>query len=896
MTGERPDPDALLAEIHADERRARGAQLRVFLGMAAGVGKTSAMLKAAHERLAEGMDVLIGIVETHGRVDTQRLTHALPAFPRQRLLYKGVELEELDLDGVLARRPRLVLVDELAHTNAPGSRHQKRYQDVLELLDAGIDVYTTINVQHLESRKDLVEQITGIQIRETVPDSVLERATHVELIDVTPEELLRRLKDGKVYLGDQAARAVDHFFQTKSLTALREIALRVTAERVDQDLQRLTRARADAAPLATNERLMVAISHSPHSEKLIRATRRLAYNLEAPWLAVHVDTGQKLSDEDQAQLARTVTLARELNGDVVTTSDLDVVSALRRIARQKNVTHIVVGRPSRRRVRDRIYGGTLLDRLVREHLDVDVHVIGQNQGTTRTGPRTYGAETFGRPITYWNAFWFLVGTSLLNGLMEPLLGYRAVGFMFLLGVLGVGLISTVGPTMFVAILSAMIWNYLFIPPRFTLEIREPADAILILTYLIAALVTGYLTNRIRTHERLLRAREDRTNVLFEVSQDVAGSRDQEESLTKVSQRVGHLLDGTCGVIVAAEGQLRTDEYKTYSPQPRLSESEIAVAVWAFEARKIAGWSTETLAEARSLYLPLRGPSQSVGVLVYTPRTKRKLALEEENLLFSIANQLAVSMERQTLALQAREAERFKESEVIHQTLLNSVSHELRTPLTAILGSATAIETAALPAAEPLRELAGQLVSAGQRLNQVIENLLDMSRLDSGALTLKLEWHDVNDLIGVTLQRLKRVLTDHPVHIAPVDLPLVRMDFGLMEHALANLILNAATYSSPKAPIELVPRLDGDFVELAVLDRGRGLPPTELTRVFEKFFRVPGSAPGGVGLGLSIVQSIVQLHKGHIRATNRDGGGAVFTIRLPLETGPRAYGATEETRS
>jgi len=890
VTDGRPDPDSLLRAISKEEIKAKSASLRIFLGMSAGVGKTYAMLRAAQARQKEGLDIVIGVVETHGRSETMALAESLPIIPRKKIEYKGVTIQEMDLDAILSKKPKIVLVDELAHTNAPGSRHHKRYQDVLELLSAGIDVYTTVNVQHLESRKDLVEQITGAPIRETVPDSILERASQVELIDITPNDLLRRLKEGKVYLGEKAEQAAQNFFKPDSLTALREIALRVTAERVDQELQQYQELKQTSGPWQTNERLMVAVSHSPYSERVIRATRRLAYNLEAPWIAVHVDTGIQLNDADQAQLTKNISLARELKAEIITTTGTDLPSAIRRIARQKNVTQVVVGRPTKRLIRDIVEGGTLLDRLVRESFEIDVHVIRQDGVPNYKPPLIAKIEHFSSPMTYWNGFWFLFGISLVGGLIEPLIGYRAVGFIFLMGVLGVGLLSTIGPTVFVALSSAVIWDYFFIPPRFTFVIREPADIILILIYLLAALVTGYLTSRIRSHERILREREDRTNALFEVSQDIANSRNKDEFLSKINTRIGRLLDGECGVIlVSQEGKLLTNKIKHYSPQPVLSEKENAVAIWAFESGKMAGWSTETLSESNALYIPLKAPDQTVGVLVYRPRTKRKLNLDQENILYSIANQLAVSLERHFFEKRLRESDKLKESEKIHQTLLNSISHEMRTPLTTVMGTATALQDEA-NSKNPkyVRDLADQLLEAGDRLNRVIENLLDMSRLNSGVLALNLEWHDINDLVGVTLKKLGNNLNQHEVVIdIPKELPLIMMDFKLMEHALANLLINASNYSPKGKDIRISASKADRVFKLVVEDHGPGIPEDLLESVFEKFYRVPGTPTGGVGLGLSIVKSIAEIHKGSVSAANRSEGGARFTLELPLIDAPSA---------
>lgn len=880
----RPDPDLLLKSMHTEEP-GRG-RLRLFFGMSAGVGKTYAMLRAAHQRLQEGVNVVVGVVETHGRRETAALLENLPVIPRRKISYRGTTLDEMDLDEILRRRPELVIVDELAHTNAPGSRHPKRYQDVLELLEAGIDVYSAVNVQHLESRKDSVESITGIQIRETVPDSILERAQQIELVDIAPSELLKRLAEGKVYLGDKAAHAAQNFFKEDRLTALREIALRLTAERVDKDLQRFGETRGVTVPWQTNERLMVAVSHSPFSEKLIRATRRLAYNLEAPWIAVHVDDGSDLSNYDQAQLAKNVALARQLKAEVITTTDTDVSQALRRLARQKNVTQIVVGRPTRRPWRDWLLG-TVLDRLAREANEVDLHVIGQETIRREGLAEVWHKLRFATGVTaYWNAFWFLFLLAFISGYFESWIGYRSVGFIFLFGVLATGLVTTAGPTLFVAVLGALSWNFFFIPPKMTFTITEPEDLIMVLSYFVVASITGYLTSRLKRHERVLREREDRTNALYEISQDIAGSRDKTEFLTKIVDRVGRLLDGECGILLrGTDGKLRAGGGTYYSPS--LSEKEQAVAVWAFESGKAAGWSTDTLAEARALYLPLKTPSGIVGVFVYRSRQGRQLSLEQQNLLESIAQQLSVSLERHFYETRVRAAERLEESERLHQTLLSSISHEMRTPLTTVLGVATALEEkAAAENPDYVRTLAAELHRAGDRLNRVIENLLDMTRLNSGVLSLKLEWQDVRDLVGVTIQRLGPNLLGRKIEtLLPENLPLVKMDFRLMEHALANLLLNAAIYTPPAVKVRLIAEMSLKSLILIVEDEGPGLPAQDLERVFDKFYRVPGSPAGGTGLGLSIVRSIVEAHKGTVRAENRAGGGARFVIELPATEKP-----------
>jgi two-component system sensor histidine kinase KdpD len=881
---DRLDPDALLAAIQNQSQTESQAKLRIFLGMSAGVGKTFAMLKAAHQRLAEGEDVLLGVVETHGRSETAALLDGLPALEKKSVEYRGTEVFEMDLDAILKRKPHLVIVDELAHSNAPGSRHEKRYQDVLELLDAGINVYTALNVQHLESRKDAAEAITGIPIRETVPDSILERASQVELVDIAPSELLKRLREGRVYLGDKAERAAQNFFKEDKLTALREIALRITAERVDQDLQQFISVRQDR-PWQANDRLLVAISHSPYSEKLIRATRRLAYNLEAPWVALHVDTGIVLNDEDQDQLFKNLTLARELKAEVITTADTDIASALRRVCRQKNVTQVIVGRPTRRWFRDIIEGGSLLTQLVRESTEVDVHVIRQD-GEKAYRPSLINEIALYRsrtgPQKYWFTGWFILGMTALCGLLEPFIGYRTVGFLFLIAVLFSGAFGSIGAVVFSAILSGLAWDFFFIPPRMTFTIGSSEDLMLLISYFVVALFTGFMTNRIRFHERIIREREERTQVLYQSLQDIASSSEKSVFLVKIAERVGKVLNAKVGVFLKSEdGVLQLDTTKPYGLQ--ISEKEMAVADWTFRNQKNAGWSTDTISQSDVLFIPLIGTQEIVGIFAIKPNKKmRKLDLEQQNLLYSLIRQLGQALERHFFSKRIAEARRLRDSEELHQTLLNSISHEMRTPLTAVMSVAQALQDQKVHS-NPIEvsNLATNLLDAGDRLNRVIENLLDMSRLNSGVHALKQEWHDLVDLVGFTLAKLKTPLRNHRILTsADPDIPLAFIDLRLMEHALANLIVNAAMYSEPLSEIRVKVESHEGWIHIVVEDNGPGIPAEHLPRLFEKFYRIPGSRTGGTGLGLSIVKSIVDLHKGHISVEAAEPQGARFIIALP----------------
>lgn len=887
QSNQRLNPDALLDLINKEDESRHLGKLRVFLGMSAGVGKTYAMLRAAHQRQKEGLTVAIGAVETHGRSETHALLEGLKVIPKKEIKYRDTRLEEMDLDAILKLKPELVIVDELAHTNAPTSRHPKRYYDVLEILEAGIDVYTAINVQHLESRKDSVEQITGINIRETVPDSILERASLVELVDIAPSELLRRLKEGKVYLGEKADQAAQNFFKEDKLTALREIALRLTAERVDYDLQKFTVTRDDS-PWQTNERLLVAVSHSPYSEKLIRATRRLAYNLEAPWIALHVETGLTLNDEDQRQLKKNLDLARELKAEVVNTTDTDIASAIKRISRQKNVTQVVVGKPTRRWFRDVIEGGHLLNRLVRDSQEVDVHVIRHDSNKIQP-PSLHDEIALYRSGTGWMKYyyimWFFVVVTIMGAAFEPYIGYRAVGFLFLLAVVITSLWGSISAVTFSAILSAVIWNFGFIPPRFTFVIQSPDDVILCISYFVVAFITGFLTNRIRIREKLIREREEKTNLMNQVLQDISESQNKSEFIEKVCSRISQSFIGSATVVLKSKsGELQFEKLRDSN---KLDPKEQAVALWAFQNQKNAGWSTETLIEARSLYIPLKGISEAVGVLIYRPERRiNRLKIDQKELLLAIATQLGISIERHFLSRRLQETQRLKDSEILHQTLLNSISHEMRTPLTAIMGATSAITQKSNQDSE-LKTISENLNDASERLNRVIENLLDMSRLSSGVLGLKLEWHDISDLIGVILKKIEKNIKNHKVSVQIDDeIELVEIDFRLFEHALSNLILNSTQYAGAGSNIRISANKINSKIEISVEDQGLGIPEEHRANLFEKFYRVPGTPTGGTGLGLSIVKGIVELHKGLIRYEPNVPTGARFVIELPYKKSPQ----------
>ncbi len=883
---QRPDPDALLRSIKDEEqeknRRGSKERLKIFFGMSAGVGKTYAMLEAAQRLTRDGVDVLIGYLETHGRAETEALAKGLELIPRRKIDYRGVAIEEMDIDAILARKPAIVLVDELAHTNCPGSRHAKRYQDVMELLDNGIGVFTTLNIQHLESQADVVEKITGVKIRETLPDSILDLADEVELIDIPPEELLKRLAEGKVYMPEKAGLAAERFFRKGNITALREMALHYTARLVGYELRDYNLKKNITGPWKSGERLMVAVSPSPYSEYLIRWTRRIAFNLQAPWTALYIEKRRALSKSSQEILSRNLNLARELGAEVMSTVDEDIVKGLVRTAQEKNITQIVVGKPLRRYLSDYIKGGSLVERLLKTSGDIEIHVV--------TQPDVHGEKSRIRPgrPSMPNLRGYLIGAAavsavtLINLPLIPVTGYWTVALIYLFCVVILSLFIGRGPVFLSAALSALLWNFLFIPPRFTFRIGKLEDGLMFGMYFIIALILGGLTSKLRMKEWALRTREQRMTALFEFSKLLGDSPGIDEVVVNSIQYLEHYFGARVAIILAdGEGGLCATPHPAGSLP--MSAKEHAIAEWVFTNRAAAGLYTQTLPNADAHYNPLIAPGRVVGVLAIRPVPNLAFSLEQENFLQNISYQISIRIERENLSESIQKAHLTEESERLYRILLNSISHELRTPLTAITGASTSMLDEAIEARpETRRALSEEIRKASERLNRLVENLLDMSRLESGMMKLNRQLHDMGDLISVVTRRLENDLAGHPVRInVPEELPLVPIDFSLMEQVLSNLVYNAASHTPAGTDVHIVASAAGQSMTIVVRDTGSGLDPLEIPFIFEKFRRGSKVLPGGTGLGLSICKGIVEAHGGTIHAGNNPGGGAEFTITLPL---------------
>jgi two-component system sensor histidine kinase KdpD len=884
----RPNPDELLARVQAEEQQQARGRLKIFLGYAAGVGKTFAMLEAAHQRKAEGMDVVVGYIETHHRAETEAKLAGLEVVPRRQVEYRGALLPEMDVDAILARHPQLALVDEFAHTNAPGSRHPKRYQDVSELLAAGIDVYTTLNIQHLESLNDVVAQITGVVMRETVPDRALDEASEIELIDLPPDELLQRLEEGKVYVPEQAARAIQQFFRKGNLTALREMTMRAAAERVDDQMRAYMQTRAIPGPWPAAERLLVAVSAGPLAERLVRAARRLADGLNAEWTAIYVETGlhARLSEQERDHIARTLHLAEELGAQTVTIPGHSAANTVLDYARSHNFTKIIAGKPLRSRWLE-LLRGSLVDQLIRGSAHIDIYVVADEPATPLQLERQSWV-----PHRPWLRYLWALGLVALTTLAgKPLSLFVAptnLVMLYLLVVVIAAIYLGRGPSILTAVSSVAAFDFFFVPPQLAFAVSDTQYLLTFVGLLVVGLVVSTLAVQAREQAESAQSRETQTAELYGLSRDLTTAMD----LPAIERAVVRHVEQTFGreaVILrpdAEKGEARLRPGAA-SPGFQLDEHELAVADWVYRHGEPAGRGTDTLPAAKLRYIPLKTAHNVLGVLgVRGPETsERQLTLEQQRLVESFASQAALALERTQLAEQARRTQVLEATEKLQTALLNSISHDLRTPLVSITGALSTLEEddTALDAATR-RGLIENAREEAERLNRLVGNLLDMTRLEAGAIKVRREPADVQDVVGSALAQLGPRLEGRPVTVQiPEDLPLVPLDFVLMVQVLYNLLDNALKYSPAGSPITVTGRVAGNQLELAVADRGAGIPEEDLAFVFDKFYRVQRrGTDSGTGLGLSICKGIVEAHNGAIRAENRPGGGTVVTIWLPLE--------------
>jgi two-component system, OmpR family, sensor histidine kinase KdpD len=887
---QRPSPEALLEAARREEGRL--GKLKIFMGAAPGVGKTYEMLQQARARKQDGYDIVVGVVETHGRKETEALLDGLEVVPRQRIEYKGQGLEEMDLDAIIARRPQFVLVDELAHTNVPGSRHPKRYLDVEELLNCGINVYTTVNIQHIESLNDVVAQITGVRVRETVADSILDRADAIELVDITPGDLIQRLKEGKVYVPKQAERALEHFFSPANLTALRELALRRTAERVDEQLLDEMQARAIPGPWAAGERLLVCVSEDPRAAGLVRYTKRLADRLHASWTALYVETKRslQLTEEERDRIADTLRLAQALGAEPVTIpgGDRRIADDVVNFAQANNITQIIIGKSTRSRWFELLHGSVVGD-LLRSCGNISVHVIAGEELDKQTIPkktvRTAEKPEPFDPRPYLFALLAVAIATSVSILLWPWIGTENTDLVLLTAIVGVAVRFGLWPSLLASAVAALCYNFFFIEPYYTFSVARPRDVVAVVFFAIVAVVVSNLAARARRLAVGAMGRARTTESLYAFSRKLSGAGTLDDVLWATAYQAASLLKVRVVLLLPEDGSITVKA--GYPPEDILDDADLAAAKWAWEHNRTAGRGSDTLPGAKWLFLPMRTGRGAIGVVgIDSDKPGPLLTPDQRRLLDALADQAALAIERVHLVEDLDQAKRRTEADRLRSALLTSISHDLKTPLAAILGAASTLKGFAAELDDKGKvELVATIIEESERLNRFIANLLDMTKLEAGSVKPNTARYDIGEIVGSVLERARKILAHHRVEvdIAP-DLPMLELDPVLFEQVLFNLLDNAAKYASPQTTVVIQSWQEGVNVKLQIVDEGSGIPPEEIDRIFEKFHRAQKEdrVLAGTGLGLAIARGFVESMGGSITGANRsDRQGALFTITLPI---------------
>jgi two-component system sensor histidine kinase KdpD len=880
VSDNRPDPDELLASIKLEEEKSKRGKLKIFFGMCAGVGKTYTMLQTAQAEKLKGSDIIIGYIETHNRKETAELAEGFEVIPRKTRQYKSTTVREMDLDAIIARKPAVVLVDELAHTNIPGSRHAKRFQDVLDILDNGINVYTTVNVQHIESRSDTVAQITGIIVRETIPDEIFENADEIEVIDITPDELLQRLSEGKVYTPERSKEAAERFFRKGNITALREMALRIVADRVDKQLHEYMQLKRIKGPWKSGLHLLVAVGHTQQSAKLLRWAKNLSYAMGADLQAVYVETSYKLSPGESEQQNKNISLARQLGIKFRIVTNRDKVKAIVDFAQKENITHIIIGKPRVRNLITLLRLGNFVNRLIRYSGNIDVYILGSDNQVKDRYKEKVSLPSFTSNISqYITAALVVILASFLFFLIKDFIGYQVVSFGLLFVVSTLAFFLGTGPILLSATLSAIIWDFFFIPPPYTLHVDKPEDMLMLVMFFIIALLSGVLTSRIKRQEMKIRIREERTNALYQLTRELSTATGIDEVINIARNDIDKYFNLKSRILLKNETD-QLDHSGKSDTNINLSKNDMSVAAWTFQHSAKAGKHTDTLPSSNFTFYPLKGNQMNLGVIAI--QQANVFTQGEEQFWDAIISQISGKLEREFLRNIAKQAYLLTESDKLYKTLFNSISHELRIPVATIMGASDSLFTTPHPE-EIRKELYLEILRASERLNRLIENLLNMSRLESGRITPRLDWCDIHDLINKVCENLREELKPFRLHIViPDDLPFVKIDFGLMEQVLYNLIYNSTQYASSSTNLRVKAFYDNGIITFQIMDRGPGFPDKEISLIFNKFYRVEGSKAGGTGLGLSIAKGFVEAQKGTISVENRQNGGAKFTICIPVE--------------
>jgi two-component system, OmpR family, sensor histidine kinase KdpD len=885
-----------LNECSASSEKKNKGKLTVFLGAAAGVGKTYAMLEAAREKLAEGVDVIVGLVETHGSYETQTVLQGIPDMSINVQGYQGKITKEINLEALLDRHPQLVLVDELAHTNILGSRHIKRYQDVEELMAAGINVYTTLNIQHLESLNDVVAQITGVRIRETVPDRVLEIAAQIQIVDITPDELIQRLKEGKVYVPGQGTEAVNKFFRPGNINALREMSLRYTAKQVDSQLESYMQVHGIAGPWPSGEKIMVCVSGSPFSAKLIRTAKRMATRQNAEWLAVHVAPPGRLpkNETEKDIIAKNMGMAEKLGAEIVSLHGDDIVEELLTLARKRNVFQIIIGKPERTRFHELLHG-SIVDKVIRKSHGISIHVIsGRKDVDHRLGKKVsneHSSISTPRPRKKYQIMPYLMSVLMMTALtisltpIESFLGPVNISMLYLLPVLLISARWGKLPAIVTAGMGVVIFDYLFVPPLYTFTVIDFRYVISFAILMIVGFVTGTLSARLKDQINYSRQREQQISALYSLSRDLTAVDKLEKILDSIARKIADTLDGQVVLLLPDEKNSLFLSQSSNSDH-FMTENEMAVARWVYERGLKAGQGTETLGSSKALYLPLITEQGTQGVLgICFNYREGPVNPEQIRFLDAFAGLAALAINRIKLTDEARRAHALTESERLRTALFNSLSHDLRTPLSSIIGAATGLmeDHDAVYSQDARQDLLQTILHGAERMNRFVNNLLDMARLESGMLKLNKDWCDIQDIIGVAINRLDIVLAKRLLDIQiPAGLPLVQADYILIEQVLVNLLDNAVKYSESESKISITVSQAEKKLEITVANRGTCIPEADLSKVFDKFYRL--SSPlqvSGTGLGLSICKGIIEAHNGEIWAVNNELGGVTIIFSLPL---------------
>ncbi len=884
----RPRPDALLQTARRAD--AHAGRLKIFVGAAPGVGKTYEMLQSAHAKLKAGVDVVIGVVETHARAETDALVHGLEVVPRRLLDYKDQVLEEMDLDAVIARRPRIALVDELAHTNAPGSRHPKRYLDVEELLSHGIDVYTAVNIQHIESLNDVVAQITHVRVRETVPDSVFDRADAIELVDLTPDDLVQRLREGKVYVPEQAERALEHYFSPGNLTALRELALRRTAERVDEQLLNHMQAHAIAGPWAAGERILVCVTADAKAAGLVRYAKRLADRQRAPWTAISIETRHslQLTEAQRDRQADTLRLAESLGAQALTFPGTghSVADDLLNYARGNNITQIILGK-SKRSWWFEMTRGSIVHELLRGAGNISINVI---SGDDLGAPQPASVQTAQRsePFEFLPYLMALVFTALglaAAALIQPFFGIENVDLVLLTAVVGVSVRYGLWPSLLASVVASLCYNFFFLPPLYTFTITDPTNVAAFVLFVLIAILVSNVAARVRTQAIAAAGRMRTTESLYAFSRKLAGTAALDDVLWATAHQTALMLKVRVVLLLPEDGMLTVKA--GYPPEDQLDQADLAAANWAWGNDRPAGRGSDTLPGAKRLFLPMRTGRGPIGVIgIDDDRTGPLLTPDQRRLLDALMDQGALAIERVYLVEDIDRVKRNIESDRLRAALLTSISHDLKTPLASVLGAATTMRDLAARLSDAEKtDLLGTIIEQSERLNRFIANLLDMTKLEAGAIVPNTARHDLGEIVGSALRRAAPILARHRVRLdIAADLPMLELDDVLFEQVLFNLLDNAAKYAPAHTTIAIEAFRHNAVVTLRVIDEGEGIPPDDLSNVFDKFYRAQkgDQVRAGTGLGLAISRGFVEAMHGSIEAANRgDRSGAVLTIRLPV---------------